>query len=225
MRIAYASTVVLAMALLLPSVNGAPYQDADKKVAGGGISVPGWQGKADKGESVNDSKFVKEGNTLHLTSGPAAFYWNPADTAKGNFTVKATFREPKQTMSHPHPFGVFIGGSKLDSDQPALLYCVAYRDGSYLVRGFSGGTVMTLTRKQANPAVHKTAGPEEEVTQEVAWSVKDGRAECSINGTVVGGFAQAELVGPGKLESIDGIAGIRVAHNTDVYITNFGVSK
>ena len=31
------------------------------------------------------------------------------------------------SMSHPHPYGVFIGGNKLDTDTPTLLYCARLR--------------------------------------------------------------------------------------------------
>ncbi len=63
------------------------------------------------------------------------------------------------------------------------------------------------------------------MVQDIAWNVKDGRAECVINGKTVASFNKAEIVGPGKLESTDGIAGIRVTHNTDVVVTNFAVTK
>jgi hypothetical protein len=59
----------------------------------------------------------------------------------------------------------------------------------------------------------------------VGWNVKGNRAECLINGKVVAGFDKSELVGPGKLESLDGIVGLRFTHNTDVFVTDFKVSK
>jgi len=31
---------------------------------------------------------VKDGDALHVTTGPAVTYWNPANKAKGNYTVK-----------------------------------------------------------------------------------------------------------------------------------------
>lgn len=213
--------VILAL-LLIPLL--ACSQEADRKVQGGGISAPGWQGKADRRGSTADSKFTAEGNALHIATGPASVYWNPADTAQGDYTVKATFREPKQTYGHPHPFGLFIGGSKLDTDQPSLLYCVAYRNGTYLVRLFSGGRVATLADEESNPAV-KSAGPDQPVVQEISWTVKGGRAECRINGAVVAGYDRSQIVGPGKLDSTDGVAGIRVAHNVDIMVTGFGISK
>lgn len=202
-------------------------QEADRKVAGGGITVKGWQGKVDAaaakgGKTVNDSKFMEMGGGLHMQIGPAAVYWNPANTAKGDYTVKATFKESKVTSDHPHPYGLFIGGSKLDTDTPNVLYCVAYGSGEYLVRGFSEGKVMTVAKRAPAPSVNK-AGADGGVTQEIAWTVKGDRAECSINGTVVAGFNKAEVVGPGKLEATDGVYGIRVSHNLDVMVT--GLTK
>jgi opacity protein-like surface antigen len=226
MRLLHASTAAIAAALLTAAVHA---QDADRSVAGGGIKAPGWQGKIDpgaakQGKTVNDSKFVQEGGALRLTIGPAAIYWNPTHTAKGDFTAKATFTESKVTANHPHPYGVFIGGSNLDSDQQTFMYCVAYGDGSFLVRQFNGTNVTTVAKRQPHDAVHK-AGGDGSVTNEVGWRVKGGRAECLINGTAVAGFDASEIVGPGKLGSTDGIVGLRVSHNLDVVVSNFGVTK
>ena len=201
-------------------------QDADRKVAGGGITAKGWQGMIDagaakKGATINDSKFAETGGTLTLTIGPAATYWNPANTAAGDYTVGATFREGKSDAGHPHSYGIFIGGNQLNTDQQSYVYCVAYGDGTFLVRGFNGQSVVTYSKRQPHAAVKK-AGADGSVEQSIAWTVKGGRAECAINGTTVAGFDKSELVTAGKLESTDGIYGIRVSHNVNVTVSNFG---
>ena len=76
-----------------------------------------------------------------------------------------------------------------------------------------------------SPAVKQAAGKGQPVTQDIALSVKDGKVSCSINGTEVASVDKAEVVGAGKLDSLDGIAGIRVAHNVDVKISNFKITK
>ena len=43
-RLAYGTAAAVAMALVIPLGLGAQAQDEDKKVAGGGITVSGWQG-------------------------------------------------------------------------------------------------------------------------------------------------------------------------------------
>src|SRR6266446_6094174 len=218
MRFWYAATGAVILAFSTGTFLNA--QDADRVIPGGGIHVQGWAGKIDAqsaraGRSVNDAKFVQEGSDLHVTTGPAITYWNPANAASGDYTGKAMFREPKfmALNSHPHSYGIFIGGNNLGTDQMSLVYCVAYGDGQALVRGFGGSTVFTLLRTSPNAAVHKAAGVGQPVTQEISWSVKGGRAECSINGTVVAGYDKARLVGAGKLQSTDGVYGIRFTHN------------
>ena len=205
--------------------------DPDRVIPGGGIHVPGWSGTIDasstaQGRTLNDARFALEGNALHVTTGPATTFWNPANTASGNYTVKATFLEPRfmELNSHPHSYGVFIGGNNLGTDRMILVYCVAYGDGNLLVRGF-GPQVFTLVRPAAHPAVHKAVAVGQPVTQEIAWRVKGGRAECSINGVVITGYDKAQLVGAGKLQSTDGVYGIRFTHNVEAVITGFSMTK
>jgi hypothetical protein len=210
----------------------APTETA-RPVEGGGIAVPGWMGKIDPneekaGQSLNGAKLSKEGDALHVTTGPAVTYWSPDNKASGNYTVKATFREPKymNLNTHPHPYGLFIGGSDMGGPQQSFLYCAAYGNGNFIVRGFGPDAFqMNGRRGEANAAVNKAAGPGQPVTQEIALSVKGGRVECAINGTVVADYDQAAVVAPGKLKSTDGLYGIRFAHNTDVTITGLSLTK
>src|SRR4029453_1442121 len=95
-----------------------------------------------------------------------------------------------------------------------------YSNGNVLVRGFSEGTVFTLTPGRAgvaNAAV-KQAGADGTVVNTVAWQVKGGRAECLVNGTSVAGYNKDEIVGAGKLSSLDGVYGLRFSHNMDVKV-------
>jgi hypothetical protein len=220
------SLVAVGFAALAIVAVGAQQQDADRKVAGGGITVKGWQGKVDaaaakEGKTINDSKFEDKNGAFHISAGSASTYWNPANTAKGDYTVSATFTEPKIAAGHPHPYGIFIGGTGMDTDKPTYTYCVAYGDGTALVRGFSDGAVVNYFKRQPNAAVAK-ASEGGSVTQTIAWTVKGDTAECSINGTVVAGLAKADLVGPGKMQSTDGVYGIRAAHNVDIVVSKFG---
>ena len=215
---------VAALACAVP----AAAQDADRKVAGGGVMVKGWQGFVDpsaakKGQTINDSKFEDKDGAFHIFAGSQSTYWNPANVAKGDYTVSATFTEPKMSEGHPHPYGIFIGGSGLDADKPSFAYCVAYGNGEALVRSFSNGQVVKPDFYKRQPAASVAkAQPGQPVTQTIAWTVKGDRAECSINGAVVAGFNKADLVGEGKLASLDGIYGIRAAHNVDIIVKGFG---
>lgn len=207
-------------------------QDASKAVAGGGISAPGWMGQVDPGESkqghaINEAKFAKEGDAFHVVTGPASSYWNPANTASGNYTVKATFKEPKfmGLNNHPHPYGIFIGGNDMGTPNQTMLYCEAYGNGRFVMRGFNPAPFNLNARGEANDAIHKAAATGEPVEQEVAVTVKGDKVECAINGTVVGTYEKSAAVGEGKAKSFDGVYGIRFSHNTEGFVTGFKMSK
>ena len=106
----------------------------------------------------------------------------------------------------------------------SLVYCVAYGNGTALVRGF-GPAVFTMLATSPNAAVHKAAAVGQPVTQEIAWHVKGNRAECAINGAVVAGYDKNELVGAGKLQSTDGVYGFRFTHNVEAIITGFELTR
>lgn len=218
---------VLALAVVVASTT-AQAQDADRSVKGG-VQVAGWKARVDRrpmsqGKTVNDSKMVSEGQALRLSVGPAGNFWNPSHMAKGDYTVKATFKEHKMAASHPHSYGIFIGGNDLESDTETLAYCIAYGNGTYAVKTFHGAKVTTLVDREATPALKK-ADANGESTNEIGWSVKGGKASCVINGTSVKTFEQSELVAADKLKSLDGNYGIRVSHNLELSVTGLTAGK
>jgi hypothetical protein len=154
-------------------------------------------------------------------------YWNTADKATGDYTVKATFKEPKymNLNSHPHPYGIVIAGNDLGTDQQSYLYCAAYGDGKYIVRGFGPAPFQMNGRGTPDPAVNKAAGVGQPVTQEIAMSVKGDKVECAINNKVVASYDKSALVTAGKLKSTDGVYGLRFAHNTEVMVTDLKMTK
>ncbi|HVZ23701.1 MAG TPA: hypothetical protein VG871_21655, partial [Vicinamibacterales bacterium] len=147
--------------------------------------------------------------------------------ATGDYTVKATFNEPKfqNLNTHPHPYGIVIAGNDLGTDNQSYLYCAAYGNGNFIVRGMGPTPFQMNGRGEASPAVHKAAAVGEPVTQEIAMSVKGGKVTCSINGTEVASYDKAALVAAGKLKSTDGVYGIRFAHNTEAIVTGLTVTK
>ena len=234
MRFIHTSLLAVAVVTLISAPDKAQDQtEISRSVAGGGISAPGWTGKIDAneeraGQKLTNAKLSQEGGALHVVTGPAVTYWNPANKATGNYTVKATFNEPKfmNLNSHPHPYGIAIAGNEMGTAQESFLYCAAYGDGTFIVRGFGPDAFrMNGGGPEANAAVHKAAGRGEPVTQEIAMSVKGDRVECAINGAVVAGYTRAALVAPGKLKSTDGVYGIRFAHNTEVTVTGLTMTR
>jgi hypothetical protein len=237
MRFVLCTVRVAALAVASLALSGVAYGQAAetetaRAVAGGGIMAPGWQGKVDAdaekaGQGVKDSKLVLEGKALHVTTGPAITYWNPKNVATGDYTVSATFTEPKfqNLNTHPHPYGIMIGGNDLGTAQQSYLYCAAYGNGNFIVRGFGPEPFQLNGRREANDAVHKAAGIGQPVTQDIAMQVKGDTVSCIINGTVVKTLQLSDVVTADKLKSTDGVYGIRFAHNTDGIVTNLKMTK
>lgn len=210
------------------TTSSAAAQDADRSVKDGGIKVADWKGRVDRrpasqGKTVNDSKFAATEGGFRISAGPAGNFWNPAHTAKGNYEVSATFKEHKMVATHPHSYGIFIGGADLESDNETLAYCIVYGNGNFAVKTFHGAKVTTVVAPEANAALHKADATSGESTNVIGWRVQGDKASCIVNGTEVKSFAKADLIGPDKLTSTDGGFGIRVSHNLELTVT--GLAK
>lgn len=226
---------LLIAASLIPTAafSQAAQQETSRAVEDGGVKVSGWTGQidakeAEAGMTLNSAKFAKEGETFRVVTGPAVTYWNPQNKASGDYTVKATFTEPKymNLNDHPHPYGIMIAGNDLGTDKQTYLYCAAYGNGNFIVRGFGPAPFQVNGRRPStDPAVGKASAKGEPVTQAIAVSVKGDKVECSINDKVVGSYDKASLIGEGKLKSSDGIYGIRFGHNTEVMVKGLAVTK
>ena len=228
----FQSAAMVAGLLMVSSV--AVAQDESRVVAQGGIKVAGWQGSVDpkelaNGQKLENAKLEKIGSDLRVTTGPAIAYWNASDKAAGNFTVKATFTEEKYMSlnNHPHPYGIFIGGKDMGTEKESYLYCMAYGNGTFIVRGFNARAPFQVNgrRGEPNAAINKASGVGASVTQEIALSVKGDKVECAVNGQVVGSYDKAAVIGDGKLASTDGVYGIRFGHNTDAVVKGLALTR
>src|SRR5690242_11594161 len=161
--------------------------DPTHKVAGG-ISAAGWMGRIDpqaerRGMKLDDAKFVSMGSGYHITSGPAAIYWNPKDAAKGNYTVSASFTQTKAPM-HPEAYGLFIGGSNLNDSTQSYLYFETRGDGKYLINHRAGNDVHKIVDWTETDATNKqdAAG---KATNVLAIRVSTDSVDFLANGKVV----------------------------------------
>lgn len=239
MRLFIGSTLVLTLVTFVSTPfsaqgrQGAAAQETDRVVENGGIFAEGWQGKIDagaekQGQSVDHARLEQKGDVLHVTTGPAITYWNPSNTASGNYTVKATFHEPQymNLNNHPHPYGIVVAGNDMGTASGSYLYCAAYGNGNFIVRGFGPESFqMNGRRGGAAPSVNRASGPGAPVTQEIAVSVDNESVSCAINGEVVATYPKAEVVAAGKLTSTDGVYGVRFAHNTEATVTGLAMTS
>ena len=129
----------------------------------------GWMVRADRSTSASDPdaagaiKFVTMGTGFHATNPQAAVYWNPANTATGNYTLKGTFTLVKPS-GHTNYYGLVFGGSDLDGAKQSYTYFLVAQDGTWLVKRRNGDAA---TRRPAEGAERRgeEAGRRRQVDQ------------------------------------------------------------
>ncbi|HEY2854679.1 MAG TPA: hypothetical protein VGJ18_17615 [Gemmatimonadaceae bacterium] len=213
--------VATASPLMAQAAQQAKDNDPTHKVAGG-ISAAGWHGRLDpqaerRGMKLDEAKFVAMGSGYHVTSGPAAIYWNPKDEAKGNYTVSASFTQTKEPM-HPEAYGLFVGGEHLNDSTQSYLYFETRGDGKYLINHRAGNEVHKIVDWTDTDATNK-ADANGKATNELAVRVSADSVDFLANGKVVKGLSKAEM----HNFAGNGQAGIRVNHNLDVHVDKFQV--
>jgi hypothetical protein len=200
--------------------------DPDKNVSEGGVKAAGWTGRTDAaGANISAAKFVTMGPGFHATSGPAAIYWNGTNAMKvgtKGYTVKGSFTQTK-APTHPEAYGLIAGGSDLSGPNVNYLYYIVRGDGKFMVKHRFHGDVHTIADWTENAAINKQSA-DGKATNELAIDVTADKTSFLANGKEVFSVPSKNLVGDGKLASLDGIAGIRVNHNLDVHIGSFSAS-
>jgi hypothetical protein len=220
------TVVMLAFgAIAAPAVLAA--QDADKKVGGGGEVAPGWEMRIDpRAGGTTPPKFVAMGSGFHATTGSRAIYWRPADVAKGNYKVEATFTLSK-APAHPEAYGLVFAGKDLTSANQNYMYFTLGGNGSFLIKHRAGDAeslVHTIADWTPNAAIAKPDASGKS-TDKLEVIVGAQKIQYLINGKEVYSMDRAKAVGAGQmLSSTDGIAGIRVSHNLDVHISGFKIT-
>jgi hypothetical protein len=215
------TTLTLTFVVAAPlsaQMAGMKDHDPDKKVQGGALPA-GWTGRTDRPNAkLEDAKFVAMGKGFHVTSGPAAIYWNAANRVTGPFTASATITQTK-APTHPEAYGIFFTGNKLDTPEQTYYYLLVRGDGKVMVKHRAGAEVHTIMDWTENAAVHKADANGKATNTVSVDASKPDSVRMSVNGTQVAALAGS------RSESTDGYVGLRVNHNLDVHIDAFTVSK
>jgi hypothetical protein len=182
----------------------------------------GWTVSTDKAANVADTKFQTMGSGYHVTSGPAAIYFNQANQGTGPFTANASFGvRSGGSGGHFEGYGLFIGGADLnDAAKQQYFYFLVRGDGKYFVAHRAGAEVHKIVDWTENAAVRKQS-EQGAVSQVLSFQVTADSVHMSANGTRVHSFAKSALHG----FNTDGQVGLRVNHNLNLHISAFEVKK
>jgi len=189
-----------------------------------GQSTAGWKVRVDRSTEATDPdasggvKFVASGSGFHATNPQAATYWNPANTATGTYTLKATFTLLRPS-SHTNYYGLVFGGSDLGGPQQKYLYFTVAQDGTWLIKRRDGDATSTVSAKTSSTAVTiPDASGKSTNTLEVR--VGADKIDYVVNATVVTTTPKT-----GATAKTDGVYGLRVNHVLDVQVDGLTVTK
>jgi hypothetical protein len=185
----------------------------------------GWKQRLDRSTSASDPdaagavKFVSMGNGFHATNPQAAVYWNPANTATGNYTVKGSFRLVRPS-GHTNYYGLVFGGSDLDGPGQRYIYFTVAQDGSWLLKRRDGdASAPTIAGRTVSDAVKKP-GADGTSVNDLEVRVQASKIDYVVNGTVVHSTPKT-----GMTAKTDGLTGIRINHMLEVHVDGFAVVK
>jgi hypothetical protein len=203
----------LAFALTLFSVAPAVAQD---KAAAPALPT-GWSMRLDATDATAPPKFFPAGDGLHVTSGPAAIYYQPAQVMKRDFRISATFTQTKAPQ-HPEAVGLFLGGKNLDGAEQEYGYLIVRGDGKYSIKHRAGAEVHTIQDWVEHAQVNKqdAAG---KATNTLLMEVIGNKVRMLINGEEIRSFDRKNFF------QTDGMLGMRINHHLDVHISDFKVER
>jgi hypothetical protein len=184
----------------------------------------GWKVRADRSSSASDPdaagaiKFATSGSGFHATNPQAAVFWNPANTATGNYSLKGTFTLMKPS-GHTNYYGLAFGGSDLEGAKQSYLYFLVAQDGTWIVKRRDGDAATRDVAKAASDAVKKPDASGKS-TNALEVRVSPDKIEYLVNGTLVTTTPKT-----GDAAKTDGIYGIRVNHQLEVQVDGLSVAK
>ena len=184
----------------------------------------GWKVRIDRSTSASDPdasgsvKFATSGAGFHATTPQAAVFWNPANTATGNYSLKGTFTLV-QPSNHTNYYGLVFGGGALDGAGQSYLYFMVAQDGTWLLKRRNGNATPEVAGPSSNAAV-KRPDSSGKSTNALEVRVTADKIEYVINGTVV---TTTPKTGP--TAKTDGNYGVRSNHMLEIQVDGLTVAK
>lgn len=185
----------------------------------------GWQLRIDRSTNAADPdkspdvKFSKMEPGFHVTTGPAAVLYNPANTASGTYTLKGTFHLMKPS-GHNNYYGLVFGGHNLDGPGQNYLYFVIGQNGTFIVKHRAGDATHDVQGRTPNAAIVKPDSVKGTSANALEVRVGADKVDYVINNVVVHTTPKS-----GMTSRTDGVWGVRVNHQLDVHVTGLGVTQ
>ena len=182
------------------------------------VRIDGQSASAVEGNAT--LKFSPMGKGFHLSGGPGAIIWNPANTVKGIYAVRGTFTTTKPGAAITD-YGLFFGGRDLEGT-PDYVYFTIAQDGAFTVRHRLGTEIHEIDKSLHFMIKKPDASGKSTNTLEV--QIAPTAVSYLINGAVV----HATPTRPGtnsytEGEKVNGAAGIRIDNPIELQVDAFEV--
>lgn len=161
--------------------------------------------------------FVEMPPGWHVTSGPAAIYWGPGMEASGAFRVEMEVYlfDPGERRE---AFGIFLGGSNLESDAQEYTYFLIRNGGQFILKRREGAEAPTLQGWTGNDAIKSFAdrGDGASVLNVLAIDADAETVRFYVNDAEVASLPRADV-------GVDGTFGFRVNHGLNLHISRIEI--
>jgi len=205
MRIAQTiQTIMLTTALVTSHVAGQDLERPD-----------GWLTRFDAdGMSEADLEtFVEMPPGWHVSTGPAGILWHPENTISGDFRaeMEVFLFDPE---GRREAFGIFLGGSALESDNVEYTYFLLRDGGQYIIKRREGTETPTIRPWTSHDAVksYSDRGADASVKNVLAVEARSDEVRFYVNGAEVARVPRDEV-------GVDGVFGFRVNHRLNLHIS------
>jgi hypothetical protein len=199
--------ITLAVLSLLAAASPAAAQDLQRPAD--------WTVRFDDPGATEDQleTFVEMPPGWHVTSGPAAIYYSPDQTASGDFRA-----EMEVYLFDPgarrEAFGIFVGGRDLQGDGQEYTYFLIRNGGQFIVKRREGADAPTVLPWTSHDAILSYAdrGDDTSVKNVLAVEADGGDVRFFVNGQEVASLPRSQV-------DVDGTYGFRVNHGLNLHIS------
>ena len=180
----------------------------------------GWMVRFDNPNATEDQleMFVAMPPGWHVTSGPAAIYYAPDQTASGDFRaeMEVYLFDPGNRRE---AFGIFLGGRDLQGEGQVYSYFLIRNGGQYILKRREGADAPTVRPWTSHDAILSYAdrGEDASVKNVLAVESRGTDVHFFVNGQQIATLPRSEF-------AVDGTYGFRVNHGLNLHISRLEVT-
>ncbi|MFN1835599.1 hypothetical protein AB2B38_010085 [Balneola sp. MJW-20] len=198
------------------------------KPQGENLKVPdGWVVRTDQtGTDVDvgddpetaEIYFVNMTPGWHITTGPRAIFYHPANTSEGTYMLNAKLHLFNPEGRNREAYGLLFGGKDLEGENQSYLYFVIRNTGEYLIKRRQGEETMVIEDWTGSDYIRIYDNPEVASVENTLGVEFDGtKLRFFINGQRV------YTMDKGTYDPI-GLYGLRVNHRMNLHVEDLTLS-